>query len=106
MPLFQECESEAGSYPPIVVPIFERAPLGAAIMSSSSGVAADAGERVRFHDLVFDEGLLNAVRDDGATLRLTRQERGLPRRFTARSDRPVPRHPLLAALMHTPSQPS
>jgi DNA-binding winged helix-turn-helix (wHTH) protein len=65
-------------------------------------MSAPGGERVghglRFHDLVFDPQLLGAVRDDGAELRLTRQERALLREFVDHPHRLLNRDQLLTAL--------
>ena len=57
-----------------------------------------AMERVRFHDLTFDEGFLVAQRDDGAAVRLTRQERALLLLFVERPQRLLTRDQLLSAL--------
>jgi DNA-binding winged helix-turn-helix (wHTH) protein/tetratricopeptide (TPR) repeat protein len=62
---------------------------------------AAAGGR-RFHDLVFDDDLLGAARDDGTTLRLTRQERALIGCFLARPNRLLSREHLLTALSDEP----
>ncbi|HEY2595060.1 MAG TPA: winged helix-turn-helix domain-containing protein [Chloroflexota bacterium] len=60
------------------------------------------GRGTRFHDLVFDDDLLGAVRDDGRTLRLTRQERALIGCFLARPNRLLSRDYLLSALSEDP----
>ncbi|KRB46551.1 hypothetical protein ASE02_18905 [Phenylobacterium sp. Root700] len=57
-----------------------------------------AMERVRFHDLTFDDGFLVAQRDDGAAVRLTRQERALLLLFVERPQRLLTRDQLLSAL--------
>lgn len=75
-------------------------------MASSSFTAGMGQGGVRYRDLVFDEDLLNAVRDDGSTLRLSRQERALLRLFTARIDRLLTRDQLLAALSDDPGETS
>jgi DNA-binding winged helix-turn-helix (wHTH) protein len=63
---------------------------------------AAAGQGLRFHDLVFDDDLLCAARDDGTTLRLTRQERALIGQFIARPNRLLSRDQLLSALSDDP----
>lgn len=55
-------------------------------------------ERIRFHDLIFDDGFLVARRDDGAEVRLTRQERALLVLFAERPQRLLTRDQLLTAL--------
>lgn len=60
--------------------------------------------RLRFHDLVFDDDLLSAARDDGSTLRLTRQERALLGQFIARPNRLLRRDQLLTALSDDPGE--
>ena len=64
---------------------------------SPEQAAQRAGGR-RFHDLVFDDDLLGAARDDGTTLRLTRQERALLSEFVAHPQRLLSREQLLSAL--------
>jgi DNA-binding winged helix-turn-helix (wHTH) protein/tetratricopeptide (TPR) repeat protein len=66
--------------------------------------AASNGRELRFHDLVFDADLLSAARDDGTTLRLTRQERALIAEFIARPNRLLSRAHLLAALSGDPGE--
>jgi len=63
-----------------------------------------AGQGLRFHDLVFDEDLLCAARDDGTILRLTRQERALIGEFIARPNRLLSRDHLLSALCDDPGE--
>lgn len=53
---------------------------------------------VRYHDLVFQPDMLTAKRDDGATIRLTRQERALLLRFVRQPQVLVTRTQLLEAL--------
>jgi DNA-binding winged helix-turn-helix (wHTH) protein len=65
---------------------------------------ASAGQGLRFHDLVFDDDLLCAARDDGTTLRLTRQERALIGEFIARPNRLLSRDQLLSALAGDPGE--
>ena len=60
--------------------------------------ASEKAEGLRFHDLVFDDDLLGAARDDGTTLRLTRQERALLSQFVAHPQRLLSRDQLLSAL--------
>lgn len=77
--------------------------MGQTLMASSS-ITAGTGQGLRFHDLVFDQDLLSAIRDDGSTLRLSRQERALLSLFTARIDRLLTRDQLLAALSDDPGE--
>lgn len=53
---------------------------------------------VRYHDLVFQPDLLVAQRDDGTTIRLTRQERALLMRLVRQPETLVTRDQLLTAL--------
>ncbi|TWG90256.1 Response regulators consisting of a CheY-like receiver domain and a winged-helix DNA-binding domain [Mesorhizobium sp. J18] len=53
---------------------------------------------VRYHDLVFQPDMLTAKRDDGETIRLTRQERALLLRFVRQPQELVTRAQLLEAL--------
>jgi DNA-binding winged helix-turn-helix (wHTH) protein/tetratricopeptide (TPR) repeat protein len=69
-----------------------------------SAAHASAGQGLRFHDLVFDDDLLCAARDDGTTLRLTRQERALIGEFIARPNRLLSRDQLLGALSDDPGE--
>ena len=56
------------------------------------------GRGLRFHDLVFDEDLLREMRDDGATLRLSRQERALLSVLIPHRGRLLSRQQLLSAM--------
>jgi len=58
----------------------------------------DAVRRIGFHDVVFDEGFLTAVRADGTALRFTRHERALLGLLAQNPGRLFSRDELFAAL--------
>ena len=61
---------------------------------------------LRFHDLLFDEELLGAERDDGSKLRFTRHERALLSQFVSHPHRLLSRDQLLSALSNDPADQS
>lgn len=54
--------------------------------------------QIRYHDLLFQPDMMTAVRDDGETIRLTRQERALLLRLTRQPNLLVTRSQLLDGL--------